>query len=370
MTRVAIVHDWLVEKGGAELVLKELIACYPNADLFSLLDFFGNEDREFYLAGKSVATSFLQNMPMAKNKYRNYLPLMPIAIEQFDLTKYDLVISSSYAVAKGVITGPDQLHVCYCHSPIRYAWDMQYQYLSEAKLTNGLKSIFVKWVLHKLKNWDYRSSASVDSFFANSYFISRRIMKFYKRDSIVINPPVDISAFSLCENKDDFYLTASRMVPYKKIDLIVKAFSKMPEKKLIVIGAGPDFDKISKLATDNVIMMGYQSFSVLKDYMQRAKAFVFAAEEDFGIVPVEAQACGTPVIAFRKGGALETVSEGISGVFFDEQTTESIIGAVNSFENITFIPSVVRDNSLKFSIENFRSKIKESIDERLAAFKK
>lgn len=368
--KVAIVHDWLVEKGGAELVLKELIACYPQADLFSLLDFMDDDSRNYYLNGKSVTTSFLQKLPRAKKAYRNFLPLMPFAIEQFDLTSYDLVISSSYAVAKGVITGPDQLHICYCHSPIRYAWDMQYQYLKESGLTKGLKATFVKWTLHKIRNWDFRSSASVDYYIANSSFIKRRIMKFYKRDAEVINPPVDVTNFTLEVNKEDFYLTASRMVPYKKIDLIVRAFAQMPDKELIVIGSGPDFDKIKSFATNNVKLMGYQSFDVLKDHMQRAKAFVFAAEEDFGIVPVEAQACGTPVIAYGKGGALETVVDGKTGIFFKEQTVEALKQAVSNFEKCTFDPEIIRGHALNFSIDNFRNRIVSLVDKALIEFKR
>lgn len=366
--RVAIVHDWLVEKGGAELVLKEIVACYPDAEIFSLIDFLSDEERQYYIAGKSVTTSFLQKLPKAKKIYRNFLPLMPFAIEQLDVSSYDLVISSSYAVAKGVITGPDQLHICYCHSPIRYAWDLQFQYLKEAGLTSGVKSTFVKWVLHKIRNWDYRSAAAVDVFVSNSSFIKRRISKFYRRDAVVIHPPVDVAGFPLVEQKQDFYLTASRMVPYKKIDLIVKAFAGMPDKKLVVIGQGPDFKKIKELATPNVEIMGYQPFSVLKEKMQSAKAFVFAAEEDFGIVPVEAQACGTPVIAFGKGGALETVLDGVTGIFFSEQTEVSIQQAVNRFEALTFNPIDIRENAEKFSVERFRDNLKSLVDNSYKKF--
>ena len=360
--KVAVIHDWLVELGGAELVLKEILECYPDADVFSLIDFLSEEDRKFYIQGKKVTTSFLQKLPKAKTKYRNFLPLMPIAIEQLDLRGYDLVISSSYAVAKGVITGPNQVHVCYCHSPIRYAWDMQFQYLEEAGLTRGLKSMFVKYVLHKIRNWDVRSAFSVDYFISNSEFISRRIHKVYKRDSTVIYPPVNLDGFTLCEEKQDFYLTASRMVPYKKIDLIVRAFNKMPDKKLVVIGTGPDFDKIKKQAGPNVELMGYQPFEQLKEKMRLAKAFVFAAEEDFGIVPVEAQACGTPVIAFGKGGALETVIDGTTGIYFNKQEEQSIVDAVNDFEKNAFDPKIVRKHAESFSTPRFRKELMSYID--------
>ncbi|HMC44071.1 MAG TPA: glycosyltransferase family 4 protein, partial [Caballeronia sp.] len=320
--RVAIVHDWLVAFAGAEKVLEQIIMCFPDADLFSIVDFM--EERS-WMRGKKVTTSFIQKLPQAKKRYRSYLPLMPLAIEQLDVSGYDLVISSSHAVAKGILTGPDQIHISYVHSPIRYAWDLQHQYLQQSNLTAGVKSLLARLVLHYMRNWDNRTSNSVDHFIANSAFIARRINKVYHRDSHVIFPPVDVEAFQLCEVKEDFYLTASRMVPYKKIDLIVEAFAKMPERKLIVIGDGPDMRKIRDKATPNVEIMGYQPFSVLQDKMRRAKAFVFAAEEDFGISVVEAQACGTPVIAYGKGGALETVLDSSharpTGLFFDEQTT-------------------------------------------------
>ncbi|CAB3768507.1 glycosyltransferase family 4 protein [Paraburkholderia solisilvae] len=357
--RVAIVHDWLVTYAGAERVLEQIIACFPDADLFSLVDFL--EDRTF-IRGKPVTTSFIQKLPKAKTHYRSYLPLMPLAIEQFDLSGYDVVISSSHAVAKGVLTGPDQVHVSYVHSPIRYAWDLQHQYLNESKLTRGPKSALARMVLHYIRNWDVRTSNSVDSFVSNSAFIARRIKKVYQRDADVINPPVDVEAFSVQEQKEDFYLTASRMVPYKKIDLIVEAFAKMPQRQLVVIGDGPDMQKIRAKAAPNVEIMGYQPFSVLRDRMRRAKAFVFAAEEDFGISVVEAQACGTPVIAYGKGGALETVRDlsdpRPTGLFFDEQAAGSIIAAVENFaaQPDRFAPADCRANAERFSAALFRER--------------
>ncbi|WP_446918127.1 glycosyltransferase, partial [Klebsiella pneumoniae] len=250
--------------------------------------------------------------------------LMPFAVEQLDVTKHEVVLSSSHAVSKGVITGPDQLHISYIHSPIRYAWDLQHQYLRESGFDKGVKGFLAKWFLHKIRLWDVRTSNGVDHFIANSHFISRRIKKVYGRSSDVIYPPVDVESFNLMEDKDNYYLTASRLVPYKRVDLIVEAFGHMPEKKLLVIGDGPEMEKIKAKAKANVVILGYQSNEAMIEYMQRAKAFVFAAEEDFGITPVEAQSCGTPVIAFGKGGALETVRPyGVSnptGVFFYNQT--------------------------------------------------
>lgn len=364
--RVAIVHDWLVTYGGAERVLEQIINLYPEADLYSLYDFIPEGKRGF-LKNKSVTTSFLQKLPMAQKLYRHYLPLMPLAIEQFDLSAYDLVISSSYAVAKGVITGPDQTHISYVHSPMRYAWDLMHQYLRESGMERGPKSWLTRWLLHRLRIWDVSSSHSVDHYIANANFVARRIKKVYRREATVINPPVDTDAFALKTDKEEFFLTASRMVPYKKIDLIVKAFSTMPEKKLIVIGDGPDFQKISACAGPNVTLMGYQSFDVLCDHMRRAAAFVFAAEEDFGIVPVEAQACGTPVIAFGKGGATETVIDGSTGILYDSQTESSLIEAVKKFETMKhlFDPIEIRQNALRFSPDLFRERFSRFVEECL-----
>ncbi|MGG3734191.1 glycosyltransferase family 4 protein [Heyndrickxia coagulans] len=369
--KIAIIHDWLVTYAGAEKVLEEILKIYPDADLFSLIDFVEEGQRSFIM-NKSVTTSFIQKLPFAKKKYRTYLPFMPLAIEQLDVSKYDLVISSSHAVAKGVITGPDQLHISYVHSPIRYAWDLQHQYLRESGLDKGIKGALARYILYKIRNWDYRTANGVDSFVSNSDFIARRIHKVYRRKATTIYPPVDVSAFNYQGDKEDFYLTASRMVPYKKIDVIVQAFNKMPDKKLVVIGNGPDFNKIKSIAGSNVKILGYQPFEVLKDHMQRAKGFVFAAEEDFGITPVEAQACGTPVIAFGKGGSLETVrgldqKHSPTGIFFYEQTAESIMNAINQFEQSgKFISSLdCREHAIKFSPERFRNEFKDFVNSKL-----
>lgn len=362
--KVAIVHDWLTVYAGAEKVLEQLLKIYPQADIFTIVDFMDKKERKF-LNGHKITTSFIQNLPFAYSRYRHYLPFMPLAVEQFDLSDYDLVISSSHAVAKGIITGPDQKHISYIHSPIRYAWDLQHQYLRESDLNHGLKGWFARYILHKIRIWDTRTANGVDFFIANSDFIARRIWKVYRRESTVIYPPVDIEAFDLMPEKEEFYLTASRMVPYKRIDLIVDAFHAMPDKTLIVIGDGPDFEKIKSKAGANVTLMGYQSFEVLRDYMQRARAFVFAAEEDFGITPVEAQACGTPVIAFAKGGALETVIDGVSGVFFHAQTTDDLCEAVERFETMEWNGKQIRENAVRFNIERFKQEIQQFIDNKL-----
>jgi glycosyltransferase involved in cell wall biosynthesis len=367
--KIAFIADWLVTYAGAERVMCEMLKVFPKADLFSVIDFLSDDSRQHFL-GKHATTSFIQKLPNAEKKYRNYLPLMPLAIEQLDVSAYDVVLSSSHAVAKGVLTGPDQLHISYVHSPIRYAWDLQHQYLRELGLDKGIKAIIVRWLLHKIRMWDYRTANGVDHFVANSQFIARRIKKVYGRSADVIYPPVETDRFTIGESKEEFYFTASRMVPYKKIDLIVEAFSQMPNKKLVVIGDGPDMEKIKSKAKSNVEILGYQSNEVMQDCMRRAKAFVFAAEEDFGITPVEAQACGTPVIAFGKGGALETVNSDLlnkpSGLFFGHQDVQSILKAVHLFESHVdlYLPENCRANAIKFSDARFREEFNQYVADK------
>jgi len=370
--KIAIVHDWLVTYAGAERVLEQMLNCYPSADLYAVVDHLDNDKRGF-IQDKAVTTSFIQKLPFSRTKYRNYLPLMPLAIEQLNLSAYDLILSSSHAVAKGVLTGPDQLHICMCYSPIRYAWDLQHQYLEETGLDKGIKGFFTKYLLHKIRLWDHRTSNGVDKFIGISDFIGRRIMKVYGRSSKTIYPSVDTHKFSPPIDSNmierDFYITCSRMVPYKKIDVIVEAFAKyLPNKNLIVIGDGPDFKKIDKLAKGNVDLLGFREFDELKRYLQNARAFIFASEEDFGIAPLEAQACGTPVIAFGKGGALETVngldSSMPTGTFFYEQTPRAVADAVIEFEdNLGLIASddCVK-NAERFSVLRFQSEFKEFVN--------
>ena len=368
--KIAIVHDWLVTYAGAERVLAALCETWPEADLFAVIDFLCDEDRA-RLGGKRATTTFIQQLPKARSAYQKYLPLMPLAIEQLDMSAYDLVISSSHAVAKGVLTGPNQLHISYVHSPIRYAWDLQHQYLHEASLDRGVKAKLARMLLHYMRMWDQRTASGVDEFIANSHFIAKRINKSYRRQSTVIYPPVDTSRFTLHEAKEDFYLTASRMVPYKKIPLIVEAFAAMPDKRLVVIGTGPEMERVREVASANVTLMGYQSDEVLRQYMQRARAFVFAAEEDFGIAPIEAQACGTPVIAFARGGVLETIRglehEKPTGVFYPEQSVDSIVSAVRTFETHCqrISASNCRSNAERFGGERFKQEIKAFVEARI-----
>lgn len=364
--KTAIVCDWLVAVGGAEKFLGHLLECYPDADLFAVVDFVKPDQRQF-LRNKKIKTTFIQHLPLAKTRYRSYLPLMPIAIEQLDVSAYDLIISSSHAVAKGVITGPNQIHISYIHSPMRYAWDLQHQYLRETGLDKKISGMFARYFLHKLRLWDLRSAHGVDHIVANSHFIARRIEKTYRRHADVIYPPVELAQFTPGEFKDDFYLAASRLVPYKRIDLIVDCFNAMPDKKLIVIGDGPDWKKIKNKAAPNVAMLGYQPDKILISHMQRAKALIFAAEEDLGLIPLEAQACGTPVIAYGKGGALETVRgiehEKPTGLFFSEQTIEAMTEAVRTFatNQAYFTAENCIANAARFSPEQFYKKFKEYV---------
>lgn len=365
--RVAVVHDWLVTYGGAERVLEEILGIVPEADLFSLVEAVPPDERAF-LGGRTVGTSFIQRLPFGRTRYRNYLPLMPLAIEQFDLSGYDLVISSSYAVAKGVITGPDQVHVSYVHSPMRYAWDLQHQYLRESGLDSGLKSVLVRPLLHYLRHWDAGSSNGIDAILANSDFVARRIRKAWGRDATVVHPPVDTARFAIRRSKEDFFLTASRLVPYKRIDVLVDAFREMPQRRLVVIGDGPTRAKLERSAPENVRFLGYQPHDVLLDKMQRARAFLFAAEEDFGIVPLEAQACGTPVVAFGKGGSLETV-RGLdhpdpTGVLFERQASDSVVAGIEAFERhrASFDPDTIREHALAFGPERFRDEFRANLE--------
>ena len=353
--RVALVHDWLVTYNGAERILEQLVKMYPEADIFSLVDFLPPERRAF-IAGKPVKTSFIQKLPFARKHFRLYFSLFPLAIQSFDFSGYDLIISVSFSVAKGAMTDPDQLHVCISCSPVRYAWDLQEQYLREHGYAKGLRSFVMRSVLLFIRVWDAATAAAVDEYVAISGFVGRRIWKYYRRTSIVIYPPVATEEFTFHPAKDDFYLAASRHVPYKRIDMIVDAFRAMPQRKLVVIGDGPEHKRILEIAkgAPNIQILGHQPFAVLKDHMQRAKGFVFAAKEDFGIVVLEAQSCGTPVIALGQGAARETVKDGITGVFFPDQTVESLTAAIARFEGLSLDPAAARANAEKFSEAHFR----------------
>ena len=364
--KVAIVHDWLVTNAGAEKVLKEILACYPHADIFSLVDFLDEQERREILQGKKSTTSFVQNLPLAQKHFRNYLPLFPKAIESLDLCAYDLILSSSWAVAKGVKKEIYQCHICYCHTPIRYAWDLYEEYTASLKQP---KKFLVEKTLSAIREWDIATLDRVDYFIANSNFVKERIERLYKREAVVIYPPVDTKKFTLYEAKEEFYLTASRLVPYKKTKLIVEAFNKMPEKKLVVIGAGEEYEVIQKIAGKNITVLGYCDDHIMVDTMQRAKAFVYAAVEDFGIVPIEAQACGTPVIALNEGGTAETVVDGLNGIHFKKQSKEDIISAVQRFESLEFDTKKVSQSTQSFSKKRFKQGMMEFINLKMTDYK-
>ena len=347
--KYALVHEWLTPKatGGSELVVKEILK-HIDGDLYSLID-FESINPESYLYGRSIGTTFLQHFPLARSGVQKYLPLLPLAIEQLDLREYDVILSSSHAVAKGILASPHQLHVCYCHTPMRYAWDLTFDYLNNSSMGKGVAGILTKYLLHRLREWDVISANRVDYFIANSNHTARRIWRCYRRQAKVIYPPVDLDRFSFQSHKEDFYLTVSRLVSYKKVSLIVEAFNQL-KKPLVVIGGGNELNKISQLANANVQILGFQPHNIVEKYMAKAKAFVYAACEDFGIALVEAQACGTPVIAYQGGGASEIVKdirqypETGTGLLFNTQQTKSIVEAVETFDKF----------QSQFNLENCR----------------
>lgn len=362
--RIAVVHEWLIDYAGSERVLREILDLYPQADLFTLIDARDDELRAA-IPRPVRATSFLQSFPRPRRWLRYYVPLMPLAVEQLDLAGYDIVISSSHAVAKGVITGPAQLHLSYVHTPMRYAWDLQHEYLRAAGLARGPRSWAARLALHRLRQWDVRTANGVDAFIANSLHVARRIRKAYRREAEVLHPPVDVSAFPLQEKKEDFYLTVSRLEAYKRVDLLLDAFRHLPERRLVVIGDGPEMPRLRSALPPNVELRGRLSTPEVRSHMQRARAFLFAGIEDFGIVLAEAQACGTPVIAFGQGGAAEIVrAEDIpqpTGLLFSEQSTEAVLEAIRRFErdSARFAPASCHANAMRFDRNRFRRRFED-----------
>jgi len=369
----ALIYDWYVVYGGAERCNEIINKIWPEMDHFALIDFLAPPERNQILGGKKAKTSFIQKLPFARKHYRKYLPLFPYAIEQFDLRDYELVFSCSSCISKGVLTNHNQLHISYVLSPARYAWDLYHQYILESKLNRGLKGMFAKWGLHYFRNWDLNTANRPDYYITLSYYVAKRIKKLYGKESIVIYPPVDVGSFTPSDQTDDYFITSSRMVPYKKMDLIVEAFSQTSHK-LIVIGDGPDMKKVKSKASSNITIMGYVERDEMIALTQKAKAFIFAAEEDFGIAPVEAQACGVPVIAYGKGGALETIvgkfpdqkiSKNDTGVFFYKQSVPSLLEGINFFmdNEEKFDKATIRENAKRFSTERFEKEIKETVEQ-------
>jgi glycosyltransferase involved in cell wall biosynthesis len=363
----AIIHEWLVTLAGAESVLESIYKLYPSTIYTLFHDPDGVKGAPF--AGAPIYKSMLHRLPFARKHHRAFLPLFPMAIEQFDLRDYNLVISSSYAVAKGVLTSSDQLHICYCHSPMRYVWDLTFQYLEASGLTRGYKSFLVRSIFHYIRLWDAVSAMRVNEFVANSHYIANRIWKCYNRQAAVIYPPVDVHKFSVGEKKGNYFVTMSRLVPYKRIDLIVRAFNEL-KLPLVVVGDGPARRQLEKLAGKTVTFTGYLSGDKLNDCIKQARAFIFSAEEDFGIVNVEAQACGVPVIALGRGGALETVVKDRTGIFFYRQDVMSLVAAVKEFlsKESSFDPQAIRKNAEQFPRARFEREFKKFVDDAWERF--
>lgn len=368
MRKIAIVHEWLVIPGGSERIINIFCQLFPNADIFSLV--YNENTIGNYLNGRKVNTSFIQKLPLGIKKYQAYLPLMPIAIEQFDLSKYDLVISSSSCVAKGVITGANTLHICYCHTPMRYAWDMYNVYLDQNNI-KGIKKALVTIIMNYLRMWDRLSADRVDHFIANSNTVKNRIAKHYKKDATVIYPPVNTDFYNISDEQEDYFLVVSRLVPYKRIDLAVETFNEL-NLPLFIIGDGSEYKKLKSCARSNIKFLGRLSDEEIRCYYSKCRAFIFPGEEDFGITPLEAMASGKPVIAYRAGGVRETVVEGKTGLFFDKQSKESLMETVKNFISIedSFKKHDIRNHALKFNEERFKREILSFIEEKYMDFKK
>ncbi|MBN1272783.1 MAG: glycosyltransferase [Candidatus Aminicenantes bacterium] len=361
--KVALVHDWLTGQRGGEKVLEVFSEIFPRAPIYTLFYFPGSQSE--ILEQKDIRTSFLQRMPFLKRRYRFYLPLFPLAAEMFDLQEYDLVLSSSHCVAKGIIPRPDALHISYIHSPIRYAWNQYFPYFSPKKL--GLFSKFlIPPVIHYLRLWDESSSHRVDHFVANSHNVARRIEKYYRRSAEVIHPPVDTVFFQPGELKKDYFLIVSALVPYKRIDLAVAAFSKSG-CPLYIVGDGPDYKKLKSQAKSNVRFLGSVDAETLKRTYQEAQALLMPGEEDFGINALESQACGTPVIAYERGGALETILPGKTGLFFRKQRIQYLLDVLDKFQSMQFNRAFIRENALKFSRNTFKESMCRYLEKKTEA---
>ena len=370
--KVALVHDWLTGMRGGERVLEILCQIYPEATLYTLL--YVRDRLSRAIEEMEIKTSYVQRLPRASKYYRYYLPLFPSAIERLDLRGYDLVISSSHCVAKGVLPMPGSLHISYCHTPMRYVWDVHHDYFRDSG--RGLKGFLVSALANYLRIWDVTSSQRVDEFIANSGFVRQRIKKYYRRESVVIHPPVNCDYFRPSEkvNEGGYFLMVTALVPYKRVDLAIEAFNRLG-RPLLIVGDGQGMGDLKKRAGKSIEFLGWQGDEKIREYYQGCRALIFPGKEDFGITPVEAQACGKPVIAYGDGGVLETVrpfpGERPTGVFFDDPTAESLMRAVDLFEKNRerFDPRAIRDHALLFDQENFRAKIGSFVEERYRAFR-
>ncbi len=356
--RVALVHDYLNQYGGAERVLEAFCQIFPKAPIYTL--FYDKRGTGSAFENRCVKTSFLQKAPWVKSHHRSFLMLMPLAIEQFDFSQYDLVLSDSASYAKGVITSPETLHICYCHTPTRYAWDDSHKYIDEFGYSRPIKKI-IPLFMNYIRFWDEQAAARVDKFIANSSFVAKRIKKYYHRESEVIHPPIKTSLFYLAEKPERYFLMVGRLLAYKRFDLAIKAFNQLGWL-LKIVGDGPDRARLKKMARENIEFIGLVPDSKLKDHYAYCQALVFPQEEDFGIVPVEAMASGRPVIAYQGGGALEIVKPGVTGLFFKEQTVECLIDALKKFSTDDFNSKTIRERAMKFDQERFKEKIKSYIN--------
>lgn len=359
--KIALVHDYLVQNGGAERVLECFTELFPYAPIYTIV--YDAQAMHGAFANKTIHTSYLQNLPFARKRHRIFPPLMPPAIEEFDFSKYDIVLSDSSSYAKGIITKPETLHVCYMHTPMRYAWDDCQKYTKDFYFPNVIKKV-IPFAMNYIRLWDRISADRVDRFIANSNFVAKRIFKYYRKDSIVIHPPVNVNNFFVDDNPGEYYLMVGRLIAYKRHDIAIEAFNKLG-LPLKIAGRGPELKRLRKIAGPNVEFLGRVSDRELPSYYAKCKGFIFPQEEDFGIVAIEAMASGRPLIAYRGGDIPEHVEEGKTGLFFDEQTPEAVVEVVKKFEKLEFDADFIRQRALKFDREIFKANIKDYIEKAL-----
>lgn len=364
--KIALVHDWLPFMGGAERVLTNFLELFPEAPIYTTIC---NRDKiDSPIKDANIITSYLQKNKREIKNHRRLFPFMMTAIESFNLNEYDVVLSDSSCIAKGVITPPSTLHICYCHSPMRYAWEFSHEYAEKMAGKGGLKAKILRYFLSCVRLWDNVSADRVDYFIANSENVAKRIKKHYRRESVVIHPPVRCDFFQISDIDEDYYLMVGRLQEYKRVDIAIEAFNKL-DLPLIIIGDGPDRERLESMANSNIKFLGRRSDEEIREYYSKCKAFIFPGEEDFGITPLEAMASGRPVIAYKKGGALETVVENKTGIFFEEQNSESLINALTQFNKLEFDKMYIKHYTEKFSERIFKDKIKKFIEEKYDEFK-
>lgn len=357
--RAAIVHDWFCNMGGGDKVAETFLDIMPDSPVYTSC--YLEKSLTPRLKSADIRVSFLQKfLHQKKDNHQRFLPLMPVAFESFDMNAYDIILSSSSCCAKGVITGPGAIHICYCHTPMRYAWEFFGEYTEDMK---PLKRKIIGLLMSYIRIWDAISANRVDYFIANSNNVAKRIWKHYRRKATVIYPPIDTEYFTPGREDGDFYLCVSRLVKYKRIDLAVQACNRL-KASLVVIGQGAEYERLKKMAGATLKILGRQPDDVIREYYRRCKAFIFPGEEDFGMTPLEAQACGRPVIAYGKGGALETVIDGKTGIFFEEQTVESLIQGMKKLDGIKIEKSACRENAERFSVQTFKENLREEIERR------